>query len=212
MFRELVATSRPGVALDAACGTGRHAAILASSGWEVLGVDTTDAMLEVARAKVPQATFHAGRLEALPLENASVDLVVCGLALTHVEELAPVYAEFGRVLRPGGRVVTTDMHPIMCSTGGMAAFPIHDGPRPDIAAGEAATLHYVLNLVHHVQEYVSAIVAAGLRITACHEPPVVDAIVETFPSFGAFPDATRQAFLGLPYLLIWELMKPPAEC
>jgi SAM-dependent methyltransferase len=46
-FRALVDTGSdaPGVALDAACGTGRHAASLAELGWEVVGVDRTEAML-----------------------------------------------------------------------------------------------------------------------------------------------------------------------
>jgi ubiquinone/menaquinone biosynthesis C-methylase UbiE len=205
-FRELVGAARPGLALDAACGTGRHAAILSSLGWQVIGVDATDAMLERARVKLPDATFHSGRLEALPVDAASVDLVVCGLALSHVEHLAPVYAEFGRVLRPGGRMITTDMHPIITSTGGMAAFPTTD-TRPDVAAGDAMTLDYVPNLVHHVNEYVTAITAAGMEIVGCHEPSVDESIVASFPSFAAFPDATRQAFLGLPYLLIWDAVK-----
>jgi len=208
VFRELVGTSSPGVALDAACGTGRHAGILSSMGWEVIGVDATEAMLERARAKVPAATFHSGRLEALPVETSSVDLVVSGLALTHVEELAPVYEEFSRVLRPRGRLVTTDAHPLMASTGGMAAFPIQD-KRPDVAAGETMTIHYVPNLVHHVHEYVTAIIAAGLQITACLEPPVDESVVAAMPSFAAFPDATREAFVGLPYLLVWDAVKVP---
>jgi ubiquinone/menaquinone biosynthesis C-methylase UbiE len=206
-FRELVARSEPGTALDAACGTGRHAAILAAMGWDVVGVDATHAMLERARAKVPDATFHSGRLENLPLEDESVDLVVSGLALTHVDDLMPVFAEFARVLRPGGRVVTTDIHPVIASTGGMAAFPVQD-QRPDVAAGETMTVHYVPNLVHHVHEYVDAFLAAGLRITGCHEPRVDESVVAAMPAYQAFPDATRQAFVGWPYLLIWDLVKP----
>jgi hypothetical protein len=58
-----------------------------------------------------------------------------------------------------------------------------------------------------VHEYVAAFVGAGLDTAGCHEPPVGEAIVSSFPSFQAFPDATRAAFLGLPYLLIWDLAK-----
>ena len=206
VFTDLVRASPPGVALDAACGTGRHSAILSSMGWKVIGVDATDAMLERARAKVPDATFHQGQMQALPVPDASVDLVVCGLALSHVEDLAPVYAEFARVLRPGGRAITTDMHPMMTSTGGMAAFPVTDR-RPDVAAGESMTINYVPNLVHNVHEYVAAIVATDLEIMGCHEPAVNEETVTSFPSFEAFPDATSEAFLGLPYLLIWDLVK-----
>ena len=74
-----------GSALDAACGTGRHAAELAELGFDVIGVDTTPAMLGLARAKVPGADFREGRLEALPLADSSVDVVTCALALTHVQ-------------------------------------------------------------------------------------------------------------------------------
>jgi ubiquinone/menaquinone biosynthesis C-methylase UbiE len=209
VFRSLVGALSPGRALDAACGTGRHAEMLVSMGWDVIGVDATDAMLERARTKVPRATFQSGRLEALPVENESVDLVVCGLALTHVEDLMPVYAEFSRVLRPGGRLVTTDIHPVIASTGGMAAFPVQDG-RPDVAAGETMSVHYVPNLVHDVHEYVEAMLASGLRITGCHEPQVDESVVAVMPSYAAFPDATRQAFFGWPYLLIWDAVKPEA--
>jgi hypothetical protein len=58
-----------------------------------------------------------------------------------------------------------------------------------------------------VHEYVAAIVATDLEIVGCHEPAVGEEMVTSFPSFEAFPDATREAFLGLPYLLIWDLLK-----
>jgi ubiquinone/menaquinone biosynthesis C-methylase UbiE len=198
----LAAVPGPGVALDAACGTGRHAARLAASGWDVVGVDATEAMLELARSKAPDCAFRQGRLEALPVDDESVDLVVCGLALTHVEDLQPVFTEFARVLRPGGRVVTTDMHPVVTMTSGMAVFPVEDDAGPPLA------IHYVPNLVHQVSEYVQAMSRAGLVIRECREPRVTEEVVAGFPSFQLLPDATRAAFLGLPYLLIWHAEKP----
>jgi len=199
VFEELIGRlGRPGTALDAACGTGRHSALLTEAGWHVTGIDSTPAMLDLARQKVPGATFRPGRLDAIPLDDASVDLVVCGLALTHVEALAPVLAEFARVLRPGGHVVTTDMHPVVCATGGMAVFP---------SGEEGMEIHYVPNLLHEVGEYVTALVDAGLNIEACLEPKITEAFITAFPSFAVLPEATRQAFLGLPYLLIWQAIK-----
>lgn len=94
IVRSMIAAVPPGEALDAACGTGRHAATLAELGHRVIGVDTTEAMLAVAREKVPAADFRSGRLEQLPVEDEAVDLITCALALTHVEHLEPVMREF----------------------------------------------------------------------------------------------------------------------
>lgn len=49
----------------------------------MIGVDTSAAMLEHARKKVPEGEFHEADLHQLPLPDDHVDLVVCGLALMH---------------------------------------------------------------------------------------------------------------------------------
>jgi ubiquinone/menaquinone biosynthesis C-methylase UbiE len=197
--RAMIAAAPPGDALDAACGTGRHAATLAEFGHRVIGVDTTDAMLEIAREKLPAADFRSGRLEQLPVEDETVDLIMCALALTHVERLEPVMREFVRVLRPGGQAILTDIHPVATMTGGIAGFPDRD-----ISRG----IPYVRNLTHQVSEYVTAFLDVGLSIVACVEPCVTDSMLQVFPSYPVLPDATRQAFLDTPYLLIWRLERP----
>lgn len=188
----------PGIALDAACGTGRHAAHLSTLGHTVIGVDATEAMLAIARAKVPSGDFRLGRLEAIPVIDASVDLVTCALSLTHVERLEPVMREFARVLRPGGCAIISDMHPFMAMTSGVAAFPTEDG---------SLGVPYVLNRTHQVSGYLKAFREAGLTVTACVEPTVTDAMLPNFPTYRAYPDATREAFYDLPYLLIWQLRR-----
>jgi ubiquinone/menaquinone biosynthesis C-methylase UbiE len=188
-----------GVALDAACGTGRHAAKLAELGHQVIGVDTTGAMLDLARAKVPGGDFRIGLIEALPVEDASVDIVTCALALTHVPDLEPVVREFGRVLRPGGTVVLSDIHPINTIVGGgLAGFP-----EADLTKG----IPYVENRTHHVSDYISAFNAAELSIVGCLEPTMGPAQIERTPSFAFYPEASHHAFGDLPQLLIWELRK-----
>jgi ubiquinone/menaquinone biosynthesis C-methylase UbiE len=185
-----------GRALDAACGTGRHAARLLELGHQVVGVDATPAMLALARKKVPGADFRRGALEDLPVQDASVDLITCALALTHVPDLEPVLREFARVLRPGGTVVLSDIHPMAAMTGAIAAFP-----GPDLTAG----VPYVRGQVHQVAAYLAAFRAAGLRVLDCLEPPVDDTVVTGMPGYDGYPDAVRQALLGMPYLLIWRL-------
>ena len=73
-----------GTALDAACGTGRHAEHLAALGHAVIGIDTSPEILAVARAKTPGAHFRVGDLYQLPVPDRHVDVVVCALALSHV--------------------------------------------------------------------------------------------------------------------------------
>ena len=194
----LIAGLPRGTALDAACGTGRHARTLAGLGYEVIGVDSTPAMLDIAREKLPDADFRIGHLEALPVADASIDLITCALALTHVPALEPVMQEFARVLRPAGHAVLSDMHPFMAMTSGVAAFPA--------AAGDLA-IPFVKNIVHQISEYVRAFRAAGLTVVECLEPTVTEEMLPRFPTYRAYPEGTRAAFVDAPYLLIWHLSR-----
>ena len=195
----LLADLKGRVALDAACGTGRHSAYLSGRGFEVIGVDSNPTMLALAEAKVPAGDFRVGDLAALPVDDGVVDVVVCSLALTHVERLGPVIAEFARVTRPGGFVVLSDVHPTAVSFGGAAVFPTDS---------RQFELHFVRNLLHPVGEYVRAATAAGLVVRDCREPVVPESAITTNPAYGVVPDAVRQAFEALPFLLVWSLGKP----
>lgn len=188
----------PGRALDAACGTGRHAARLHELGHQVVGVDATPAMLSLARKKVPGADFRIGQLEALPVQDATVDLITCALALSHLDDLEPAIAEFARVLRPGGQVIISDIHPTASMTGAIAAFPGRD-----LTKG----VPYVRSVIHQCSDWLAAFRAAVLSVVDCLEPPVDESVVRTAPSYPAYPEAARQAFLGMPYLIIWRLVR-----
>jgi SAM-dependent methyltransferase len=168
----------------------------------VVGVDANRAMLARAEAKVPEGEFRVGDLGDLPVDDAAVDLVVCSLALTHVPDVGAVLAEFARVVRPGGTVIVSDMHPQFVTLGGGAAvFP---------APSDAFELHYVRNLVHPVSTYVGAALRAGLGIRECREPEVPAAAITANPAHAVVPDAVRQALDGLPFLLVWRFERAPA--
>jgi ubiquinone/menaquinone biosynthesis C-methylase UbiE len=98
----LLAGVQPGRALDAACGTGRHSMTLVAHGHDVIGVDQSSEMLELAATKVPGAEFRVGDVTGLPIPDDSIDLVLCGLALSHLRDIGPAIAEFRRVLSPVG--------------------------------------------------------------------------------------------------------------
>jgi ubiquinone/menaquinone biosynthesis C-methylase UbiE len=195
-LRPLLAELPAGDALDAACGTGRVAGILSELGHRVVGVDPSEEMLDRARAKNLPATFRQGSFDALPAEDASADLVTCMLALTHVTDLGPAFREFARVLRPGGAVVTTDIHPVATALGGAALFRRADGSR-------AATTNHT----HWVSAYVRAITDAGLVIERCLEP-LVDEGYKVGLGSPEFREAADISLTELPLLLIWVLRRP----
>jgi demethylmenaquinone methyltransferase/2-methoxy-6-polyprenyl-1,4-benzoquinol methylase len=94
----------PGGALvaDLACGTGDLCNELIDSGYRAVGFDFSHGML--ARSTTAAPVVEADVLR-LPLDHASVDGATCGFALRNVTELAGLFAETARVLRPGGRAV-----------------------------------------------------------------------------------------------------------
>jgi SAM-dependent methyltransferase len=99
------------VAVDVGCGEGRHSVRLAERfGFSVIGVDPLPRHLELAGASAgPDLDFRLGTAEALPLEDASADLVWCRDVLVLVADLDQAYAEFERVLRANGRALVYQM-------------------------------------------------------------------------------------------------------
>src|SRR5918996_1249259 len=184
------------VVLDAACGTGRYSQYLAERGHRVIGVDRSVAMLAKARENLPQCAFREGDLEALPLEAASVDTVVCALALVHLPEVGRAIAELARVVRPGGRVIISDVHPFLVLLGWQAQF------RTAVGGTGFMRLH-----PHLPSGYCEAFAAAGLRVRPCHEPRLTPESAVTVAA-ERLPEANRAAWVGLPGVVIWDLEKP----
>ena len=116
-----LADVRPGTrALDLAAGTGDIAFGLAADGARVAALDITHRMLQIASDKRPASaavTFVTGDMMALPFPDATFDLVTTGYGIRNVPIIEPALAEIGRVLRPGGLLLSLDFdrpaHPLV---------------------------------------------------------------------------------------------------
>lgn len=100
--------------LDAGCGPGIYAEILAGRGAEVVGFDASEKMVGLAVERLRgKAVFFAANLEEAwdRLDDASFDLALSALAMDHVRDWHAPLSEFHRVLRPGGRLVFSVEHP-----------------------------------------------------------------------------------------------------
>jgi SAM-dependent methyltransferase len=100
--------------LDAGCGTGGYTAWLLDQGASVVGVDVSEEMLAKARETVDgRADLQRADLGApLPFDDDSFDGVLSALALGYVRAWRETFAEFSRVLRPGGFLVFSVGHPM----------------------------------------------------------------------------------------------------
>ena len=143
--------------LDLGSGAGIDAFVAAGQvgpEGKVIGVDMTPAMIEKARenatkAGVANVDFREGRLEALPVDDATVDAVTSNCVINLVPDKAAVFAEVVRVLKPGGRVVVSDI--------------MLEGDLPDaIRASAMAWVGCVAGAVRR-SEYFDIVERAGLR-------------------------------------------------
>lgn len=97
--------------LDVATGTGLVAVAaqrLVGPSGSVTALDVSEGMLRVARSH-PGLLLVQGSADALPLADARFDLLTMGYALRHIADLDVAFAEFARVLRPGGRVLLLEI-------------------------------------------------------------------------------------------------------
>jgi len=148
--------------LEVGCGTGKNTRWLAERARRVVAMDFSPGMLDVARGRVPSERVtlvqHDIR-ERWPVDEASVDLVIGNLILEHVANVAPIFAEAARVLRPGGVMYSCELHPYRQLRGGQAHFT-------DEWSGEVV---FAPAFQHTIAEYVNAAIASGLSIQRLDE-------------------------------------------
>jgi SAM-dependent methyltransferase len=91
--------------LDIGCGVGAFLQVVTERGAQAHGLDASEALLEVARSRLPQADLRVGEMEALPYEDDTFDLVTGFNAFFFADNIVAALREAGRVAKPGAPVV-----------------------------------------------------------------------------------------------------------
>jgi len=158
--------------LDAGCGSGPLMEALRAEDAVVSGFDLSPAMVELARQKLGEdVDLRVADLGApLPYPDDAFDLVVASLSLHYVEDWASALAELRRVLRPGGRLIVSIIHPTVYAV----VYPEADyfaltqySEDYDFGEGKVWMTYWHRPL----QDVINGFIGAGFRIKRVTEPP-----------------------------------------
>jgi SAM-dependent methyltransferase len=174
-------------AIDLGCGSGVYSLRFAQLGADVAALDLSDAMIALAREKAQERGLSidfqvADISRPLPFDRDQFDLVFTATALHYIEDLESFFSEAARVMKPGGRLIASVLHPI--STSLFAEIdsedrgqPFYFGSRvrrietPWLEFGEVSGEGREITSYHHtIEDYFSAIRAAGLSVIEMREP------------------------------------------
>lgn len=178
--------------LDAGCGSGLYTEWLLDEGADVVGVDVSEAMLAAARDRVgDRATLQRADLgRPLPFEDESFDGVVSALVLDYVRDWAATFAEFERVLRPGGFVVCSVTHPF-------DEFPLPD--ESNYFSIEERTKEWSVEVPYYrrpLTVIANPVLDAGFRLDELAEPRPTEGFRERRPERYE-KESKRPVFLSL---------------
>lgn len=160
--------------LEFGCGTGKNTEYLAQHARELVAMDFSGGMLEVAQRRVPHAHVRFVQHDVRtpwPIDDNTIDVVVGNLVLEHVEDLSVVYAQAARILRDGGQLYLCELHPYRQWRGGQAHFT-------EQATGETIQISAHM---HSVGDYINSAIKQRFVLAELGEWLESDAPAGAFP-------------------------------
>ena len=195
-------------AIDIGCGEGRFSRLLSQLGATVTGVDLTEAFIERARSLSAGETYLLGNAETLRgIESNAYDIAVSYIVLVDLQDYRSAINAAYRVLRPGGRFVVCNIHPMRSSHPGgwikqgdtKLFYPVdnytEEGPREFNWFGKS-----FVNMHRTLSSHIGAFLDAGFTLRALHEPIPT---AEELAANPTFDDEYR-----IPNFIIYVLEKP----
>jgi SAM-dependent methyltransferase len=174
IFEQVLGDIQGGWVLDVATGRGGFVELLAErlDGYsQIVGVDIAERMIEGAPNNVAGKNVHFVQMDArrLGFRDGSFDTVSVSASLHHLADVAPVFAEMERMLRPGGHLVVAEMHRDVTTEAQLTSVRIHTWA----AAVDSATgLPHYPTLTR--QQIVSLVEALDLRSISVYDWADVD--------------------------------------
>lgn len=89
--------------LDIGCGPGNSTKILSEIGADIIGIDFSQEMVDIASANYPNLTFKYADAESIPEDDDTFDVVIANYVVHHLPDPVKVFSEIARVLKPNGR-------------------------------------------------------------------------------------------------------------
>lgn len=146
--------------LEIGCGTGKNTTYLLSKSKKVIGVDFSEDMLAIAKAKINSDFVEFQQADINKdwrFENNSFDLVTFSLVLEHIKNLDHIFNQISKILKKEGRIYIGELHPMKQYSGSKARFETESGTQ-------------VLEcFVHHISDFIQTAKKYNFKLESIQE-------------------------------------------
>lgn len=178
--------------LEIGCGTGRHTQKLVAQGNEVVGIDLSAEMLQVARKKLERESVTFIEADFMMYEGFAsgyFDAAIASLVIEHIEDVDGFLKRVASVLKPSGELFVSEIHPFRSSKGTLAHF---QDP-------ESSTEIHLTSYSHSEKVIEKASVTSGMDIALRIDVLGTEALSRARPGW--------DKYLGMPMIKIWSFKK-----